>query len=326
MKNEILALLKENENTFISGQDICEKLKVSRTSIWKGINGLKNEGYIIESKSNNGYKLIASPDILTFEEISKNLNTDFIGRSIIHFDSIDSTNNKAKELANEGAASGTLVLSEEQTSGRGRMGRNWVSPKGTGIWMSIILRPDVNPVNAFKLTQVAVAAVSKTLEEFGVASYIKWPNDLIINGKKICGILTEMSAELTKINYVIMGIGINVNILGFPDELKDIATSLKIETGMTFERNNLISAILNNFQPLYSEFIEEESICSSINICREKSILIGKTLKVLKRDCTLTAKAIGITDDGQLTVVYENGKLENLISGEVSIRGMELYI
>ncbi len=326
MKSEILALLKENENTFISGQDICEKLKVSRTAIWKGINQLKLEGYVIESKSKNGYKLIFSPDILTYEEISKGLNTDFIGRRIINFDSIDSTNTKAKELANEGAAEGTLVVSEEQTSGRGRMGRNWASPKGTGIWMSIILRPDVNPINASKLTQVGVAAVAKALEESGVECYIKWPNDIVINGKKVCGILTEMSAELTKINYVIMGIGINVNMEKFPDEINELATSLKIETGKTFKRKTLISSILNNFQFFYNEFINEESIQNSIKICRDKSILIGRTLRVLKKDGTSTAKAVGLNDNGQLIVEYENGKVENLISGEVSVRGMELYV
>lgn len=326
MKERILGLLKTNSHNYISGQQISDDLNVSRTAVWKYINELKSEGYTIEAKSKNGYKLIASPDSLNYNEISEHLNTVFIGRKIHYFESLDSTNTTAKELASKGESEGAVILCEEQLDGRGRLGRSWSSPRGEGVWMSLILRPAVNPINASKLTQVAVAAVAKAFTEECIECYIKWPNDIVVSNKKLCGILTEMSAELTKINYVIIGIGINVNNSSFPENLKDIATSIKLQTNKTYLRKTLVAKILNNFEPLYNEFIIHENISSSIEICREKSYLIGKSIKVLHKGNEIIAIANGISDDGQLIVTYENGKTEELISGEVSIRGMELYI
>lgn len=328
MKREILQLLKENKDVFISGQDISEKLGVTRSAIWKYINQLKDEGYEIESMSRNGYKLISSPDILTLDEIEPYLTTNFIGRDIIHFDSIDSTNSKAKQLADTKESNGSIVISEEQTNGRGRLGRNWVSPKYKGIWMSIILKPDLSPIDAAKLTQTAAAAVVKAADELQIRTYVKWPNDIIINHKKVCGILTEMNAELTRINYVVVGIGINVNIdeAEFSDGIKEIATSLKIETKAPVNRQALAAKILNNFEILYTKFVEHNDIVSSINICRENSAIIGKEILVLNREKSIEAQVIDIDEDGRLLVKYADGKKESLISGEVSIRGTKGYI
>lgn len=328
MKEKILHLLKENEKNFISGQGISEKLGVSRTAIWKYINVLKEEGYEIESVSKRGYRLVSSPDLLSFEEVSKNLHTKYIGKNIMYFSTIDSTNNKAKELALDGSPNGTVVISEEQTLGRGRLGRNWVSPKYKGIWMSIILKPDTDPMNVPKVTQVGAAAVIKTLNELGIKATIKWPNDIVMNNKKICGILTEMSGELNKVNYVIMGIGINVNIdiEDFPEELKDIATSISHEEGRYLKRKDLVSSLLNNFEILYDEFEKEETINLSVNICRENSALIGKEVKIINRGKESIGKAVDLNDEGQLLVQYSDGKIDKIISGEVSIRGLYGYV
>lgn len=328
MKREILRLLKNNTDGFVSGQDISEKLGVTRTAIWKYINQIKEDGYEIESISKKGYRIISSPDLLTLEEIEPYLNTSFIGRNIIHFDSIDSTNSKAKQLADTVEADGTIIISEEQTNGRGRLGRSWVSPKHKGVWMSIILKPDLNPVEAVKLTQIVAAAVVEGSRELGIKALVKWPNDIVINHKKVCGILTEMSAELTRINYVVVGIGINVNIdeADFPEDIKDIATSLKIETKSPVNRQKLVGRILNNFEKFYIKFIRENDIKTSLNICRKNSALLGKDIIIMRREGNVEAKALDIDEEGRLLVQYPDGKQEFVISGEVSIRGKGNYI
>ncbi len=183
MKNEILKILKKNTDYFISGESISEDFNVSRSAVWKHINTLREEGYEIESQSRRGYKLINSPDILTYEEIEEYLKTEFIGRNIQYFESLSSTNIKAKEIAME-MPEGSIIISEEQTNGKGRLGRDWTSPKGKGIWMSIILKPDLEPTEVAKLTLIGAAAVHQGLEEMGINSKIKWPNDIIIENKK----------------------------------------------------------------------------------------------------------------------------------------------
>jgi BirA family transcriptional regulator, biotin operon repressor / biotin---[acetyl-CoA-carboxylase] ligase len=328
LKKVILSLLKENENDFVSGQDISDKLGVTRTAVWKYINQIKDEGYKIESLSKKGYRLISSPDILTLEEIEPYLNTNLIGRNIIHFDSIESTNSKAKQLADKGEAHGTVVISEEQTKGRGRLGRSWTSPKYKGVFMSIILRPGLSPVDAAKLTQTAAAAVVKATNALGISTCVKWPNDIVLNHKKVCGILTEMNAELTRINYVVVGLGINVNTeeFEFGEDIKDIATSLKIQTKTSVNRKELVAGILNNFEHLYTRFIDDNDIEASINICRENSAIIGKKIMIINREKNTEATAINIDDEGRLLVEYTDGKQESLISGEISIRGKGSYI
>lgn len=328
MKTEILRLLKKNSHEFISGQDISKLLGVSRTAIWKCINQIKDEGYEIESISNRGYRLVSSPDILTLEEIEPYLNTNFIGRKIIHFDSVESTNSIAKKIGDTDGSNGSVVISEEQTNGRGRLGRSWVSPKHKGIWMSIILKPDLNPVDAVNLTQTAAAAVVKASQELGIKTLVKWPNDIVVNSKKVCGILTEMSAELTKINYVVIGLGINVNIeeSEFPEDIRSIATSLKIQAGSTIDRKELAARILNNLEQLYTKLAKENNIEASLGICRENSAVIGKDVLIIKGEKPAEAHVLDIDDKGRLFVEYVDGRREHIISGEVSIRGKAGYI
>ncbi|NMM64848.1 biotin--[acetyl-CoA-carboxylase] ligase [Clostridium sp. P21] len=324
MKNRILHLLKENEGNFISGQIISEKLGVSRTAIWKYINTLRNEGYHIDSISNKGYNLTFSPDLLSFEEINENLTTKYIGRNLFYFESLDSTNTKAKELALKDASHGTIIISEEQTAGKGRLGRFFLSPKYKGIWISIILRPDIDPLKVPKITQIGAAAVVKACEAFNINVNVKWPNDIILNNKKVCGILTEMSGELNKVNYVVMGIGVNANIdeNDFPEELKNKATSISIETKNYIKRKEFVGILLNNFEKLYEEFVEEDNIKTSINICRKNSILIGKEIKIINRNKETLAKALDLDENGELIVELKDGNIYKVVSGEVSIRGI----
>jgi len=261
------------------------------------------------------------------EEVKGYLKTKFIGRDICYFDTIDSTNIKAKELATC-KAEGTVVISEEQTLGRGRMGRNWISPKGKGIWMSILLKPKICPMKVAKITQIGAAAVNLALNDIGIQSFIKWPNDIVINGKKVCGILTEMSCELNMINYVVMGIGINVNLdkKDFQGEVSKVGTSLKVETGKFVDRKKLLGVFLNRFEELYIPFVEEDDFNDILNVCREKSVLIGKKVKIIRGDEEKKGKVLDINEEGELVVSYEDGRIENVLSGEVSVRGIYGYV
>ena len=327
MKGKILKLLKDSGNEFVSGEKISEALGVSRAAIWKYINVIKEEGYEIEAISRKGYRIISSPDLLTFEEIKNFLDTKCIGKNIIYYDSIGSTNSKAKELAEAGEEHGTVIISEEQTSGRGRLGRSWVSPKYKGIWMSIILRPNIITKNISQITLLGAAAVQKAIMKMGISTSIKWPNDIILNSKKVCGILTEMSGEVDHINYLVMGIGINVNLQeeDVPFDLKDMATSLKLESGKYIERKLLLANVLNIFEELYSDFVQNGSIKETIEICRENSILIGKEVQLINRGKVTTAKAIDISDEGELVIEDSTGLIEYIVSGEVSVRGVYGY-
>ena len=324
MKGRILKLLKDSGNNFVSGQKISKELGVSRAAIWKYINAIKEDGYDIEAISRRGYRIISSPDILTFEEIKNFLNTEYIGKNIIYYDSIDSTNTKAKELAEMGQEHGTVIISEEQTTGRGRLGRNWVSPKYKGIWMSIILRPNIITENISQITLLGAAAVQKAIMKMDIKTSIKWPNDIVLNSRKVCGILTEMSGEVDHINYLVMGIGINVNLKeeDIPLDLKDVATSLTLESGKYIERKLLLSNVLNIFEELYNDFIEKGNIKETIEICRQNSILIGKEIQLINRGKITTAKAIDISDQGELVVENHQGMVEYVVSGEVSVSGI----
>ncbi|MBV4436973.1 biotin--[acetyl-CoA-carboxylase] ligase [Clostridium tyrobutyricum] len=328
MKDAILNLLKKSTEDFISGQIISEKLGVSRTAIWKYINILRKEGYTIDSYSKKGYKLISSPDILTYEEVKNIIHTKYIGQEFFYFDSIDSTNTVGKKLAEKGEPNGTIIVSEEQTMGHGRLGRNWVSPKYKGIWLSIILRPNVDPINVSKITQIAAAAMIRTLKSLKIDAFVKWPNDIVMNDKKICGILTEMSAELNRVNYVIVGMGINANLdkTDFNKDILNKATSLKIETNSSINRKIFLGTLINEFEKLYDEFQENFTVTKSIEICKKYSAVIGNDIKILHSGKEFYATAIDIEENGELVVQYKDGSIEKLISGEISIRGLNGYI
>jgi BirA family biotin operon repressor/biotin-[acetyl-CoA-carboxylase] ligase len=257
-------------------------------------------------------------DYLSGENISKHLNTEFMGRNVVFLETVDSTNTYAK---NNQLPHGSIVTCEEQTTGRGRLGRIWQSQKG--MCMSIVLIPEIQLSQISKITQVCAAAVAKALEELEINAKIKWPNDIFINGRKICGILTEMKTEMkTEMNkqpYVVVGIGMNINNDYFPDEIKDTATSLYMETGIIFEISMVAAKILNNFEVLYDEFING-NFKKSLDICREKSYVIGKTINLIENNTVRKATVVDIGHEGELVVVTEEGIREKIISGEVSVR------
>ncbi len=224
MKAEILRLLKECDG-YLSGQQICDYLHVSRTAVWKIIDQLKKEGYHIEAVRNKGYHLVESPDVISQAEIESLTKGRWAGGHVICFEETDSTNNRAKNGGEMGEEHGTLYVADRQTAGKGRRGRVWESPAGTSIYMTILLRPGLRPEKAPQMTLLMGIAVAEGIREVtGAKCKIKWPNDIVLNGKKICGILTEMSAEFTYINYVVIGAGINVNQEEFSDEIRDSAT------------------------------------------------------------------------------------------------------
>lgn len=316
MNYELLKLLKDR-NDYVSGEEISKQFNVTRSSIWKHIKSLKDQGYEIEGVSRKGYKLISSPDKVLPFEITENLNTKIIAQKILHFDEIDSTNIKAKSLANNNEDDGTLIISEKQIGGHGRFTRPWSSPEG-GLWFSLILRPHIEPIYSSKITQVAAAAIITTLKQYNIDALIKWPNDIYINGKKICGILTEMKCDMDRVDYVIPGIGINVNIPSFPEELSNKASSLLIEAETIFDRAKLLAEILNNFEILYLELINNHNFKPSLDICRNNSFIINKQAYWVTTAGKQKVTCVGIDDEGALIVKLENGEKKSVISGEIT--------
>ena len=326
MKGEILKLLKETDG-YVSGQELCRRFGVSRTAVWKVINQLKEEGYEIEAVRNRGYALKGAGDVLSEAELLSCLKTEWAGGRTVYFDATDSTNVQAKRLAEAHAPHGTLVVSDRQDGGKGRRGRSWASPSGVGIWMSLILRPEIAPSSASMLTLAAALAVREGIqEETGLSPLIKWPNDLVLNGKKICGILTEMSTELMEIQYVITGIGINVNQREFPLEIRDTATSLSLEAGRSFRRSSLIAAILKAFEKDYAAFLKTGDLSLLLEEYNACLVNRGKEVCILDPSGEYRAVAEGIDENGSLLVTLPDGTRREIISGEVSVRGIYGYV
>lgn len=326
MKEEILRLLRSTDG-YISGQELCNRFGVSRTAVWKAINQLKEAGYEIEAQQNKGYRLMAAPDLMTEAEIKSLMHTDWVAKEVLYFDTIDSTNTKAQELAEKGYPSGTLVVADKQESGKGRRGRSWVSPSGTGIFMTLMIKPDINPNNASMLTLVAALAVAKAITSVtGEEALIKWPNDIVINGKKVCGILTEMNAQFDYINHIVVGIGINVHNESFPEEISQMASSLMIEAGgKRFHRAQIIAETMSYFEQYYDTFLKTQDLSALVREYDELLVNRNKSVRVLDPKEPFDGKAMGITSKGELIVdTWESRKLVS--SGEVSVRGIYGYV
>ncbi len=328
-KSDILYMLRDAKD-YVSGQQLCERLGVSRTAVWKVINQLKAEGYQIESVTNKGYRLTESPDILSKSEISSRLKTEWAGRELYYFDETGSTNIDAKHYAEDGSKHGTVVVADMQTSGRGRRGRMWQSPSGSAIYMTIALKPDFLPEKASMLTLVMALSVAKAVSDItGIKAGIKWPNDITLNGKKICGILTEMDAEQDYIRHVVIGVGINVNNASpeeFPEEIRQKATSLKIESGRQYNRAELIGSALFNFEKNYDTFVRKLDLSELMEAYDEYLLNINASVRVLDPKGEFDGVAKGINEYGELIVEKEDGRTVLVYAGEVSVRGLYGYV
>ena len=333
MKEKILRALRENEEGYVSGADLCERFGVSRQAIWKNITSLKEIGYEIEAVQNRGYRLVSSPNRFYAPDILSRLPEDCLCRKVECFDTLDSTNTRIKQLAELGESEGTLVLAEEQTAGKGRRGRGWESEPGVGIWMTLLLRPKFAPTKIPGITLLTALALTKAVHEVcGVSAVIKWPNDVLIAKKKICGILTEMSSEENYVHYVALGIGINVNNSVFPQEIRDIAGSIFQQTGKKVNRAELAACMVRILCEYYRRFAEDKDLSSFVeeynavlaNRDEEVCVYYGM-IEQSSPEKTERGIARGIDSYGALLVEID-GKIKRIVSGEVSVRGLYGYV
>ena len=317
MKKKILELL-QNCPDFISGQELSERFGVSRTAVWKVIRQLEAEGYVIQP---------AQPDLLTEETIQNQIHTEWAGQQLVVFSETDSTNDQAKKLAEEGAGQGLLVVSDSQTAGKGRRGRSWESRVGEGIFMTLLLKPDIAPGNASMLTLVMALAVRAGIRQVtGIDTQIKWPNDVVLNGKKLVGILTEMSAQMNFIEYLVTGIGINANLREFPEELEDKATSLQKEIGHKVNRSALIAECMEKIEENYEIFVKTQDLSGLMAAYQEALVNQDQQVRVLEPGHEYTGVARGINAMGELLVEKEDGTITEVYAGEVSVRGLYGYV
>lgn len=333
MKEKILRELRKAGDGYISGTSLCTLLGVSRQAVWKNIVALKENGYEIESVSNKGYHLLAEPDTMYGPDILSRIPKDCLCKQVESFDCVDSTNTKAKQLAEAGSEEGLLVVAEKQTGGKGRRGRKWESEPGVGIWMSCLLRPTLPTEKISGLTLLAAMAIAKSVREVcQIECSIKWPNDVVIAKKKICGILTEMSSEEDYIHYVVVGMGINANTKRFPEELEDKATSIAIQTGKKVNRAALTAQVTKNLFEYYVQFEKDRDLSSFIDEYNGMLVNMNQEVRVYhgmvehrSEENTDSGIARGIDSDGAL-LVESDGEIKRVVSGEVSVRGLYGYV
>lgn len=320
LKDQLLQQLKDRKGDWISGEFLSNRMGVSRSAVWKQIAKLKEEGYAIKSSPKKGYLFKKASDKLLPNEIREGLETKFLGQGeILYFETMESTNKKARDLADGGAPEGTIVLSEAQTRGKGRKGRTWYSPPEGGIYISLILRPFISPAEAPKftlLTAVAIAEAVISLTRLNI--HIKWPNDILVHGKKLAGILTEMSTEMDAVNYIVVGLGLNVNTPAFPAEIREIATSILTETGEAFPRVTFIQEYLKKYEAYYDIF-KKAGFNPVIDRWKELSNIIGKKVEVEVVGNRFTGKAMDIDGDGALILKDNQGGIHRIISGDITL-------
>lgn len=321
MQKKILDILL-NADDFISGQEISEKLGVSRQAVWKSINALKEKGYEIQSVTNRGYRLVSSPNYLNESSLKSLLHNKIIGKNLIVLDSVNSTNDYLKKLGNEGCENGTVVAAREQTRGKGRLGRTWQSKKDDGIAFSVLLRPNVAPSEVSAITPLAGLAVCKAIREYTkLDCVIKWPNDIIIGRKKLVGILTEMSAEFDAVEYVITGIGINVDHTSFPEEIAFKATSLLLETGRHIDKNEFLACVLEHLE---NEFVKNnlELTPTALSEYTDLCATVGRSVTFQRGTRRISGMAVGVSEHGELKVMMSDGTISLVNSGEVTVQGI----
>jgi BirA family biotin operon repressor/biotin-[acetyl-CoA-carboxylase] ligase len=321
-KDQILAYLKEEKGKWVSGESLSRKMAVTRSAVWKHILRLKEEGYVIESSRKKGYFFRQSSDFLLANEIRERLETRVFGKQdIVYFQETDSTNLRAKSLADRGAPEGTVVIAESQTEGRGRRGRTWFSPAGEGIYVSVILRPALSPNEASRLTLLAAVAAAETLLDLTSLSVrIKWPNDIMVRGKKLAGILTQVSTEMDAVDYIVVGLGLNVNtpLKSFPADLRNSATSIQAEMNEPFPRIRLLRLYLERFEDRY-EMFRQSGFQPILERWKELSDVIGKRIRVDLLNHYCMGEVLDIDQDGILILREQDGTLQRILSGDVTL-------
>ncbi|MFJ7940182.1 biotin--[acetyl-CoA-carboxylase] ligase [Peribacillus sp. NPDC096622] len=322
LRSKLMEALSKADGAFISGQEIAEYIGCSRTAVWKHIEDLRSEGYSVEAVRKKGYRIISAPEKVSESEIQLGLETKTIGKMIHYQETVESTQKIAHQLANEGVQEGTLVVAEEQVSGKGRLMRSWHSPKFSGIWMSLILRPKIPIHEAPQLTLLAAVAVAQAIEDTtDLKPQIKWPNDILVNRKKVVGILTEMQAESDRIHSVIIGIGMNINqqLEDFPVELQEKASSLLIESGGTVSRSKVIQRALFRLENLYELYLDQ-GFMPIKDLWESYAISLGQVIKANTVNATIVGKALGITDSGVLLLEDEKGTIHSIYSADIEIQ------
>lgn len=321
MQTKIAEMLYSAKD-YVSGQEISEALGVSRQAVNKAVKALRDKGFEIESVTRKGYRLASMPNHLCEEAVRCYLDTELIGKNLIVLDSVTSTNDYLKALADKGAPTGTVVLAREQTAGKGRLGRVWQTKKDDGIAMSVLLRPELAPQEVSAITPLSGLAMCRGINEFCMLdSRIKWPNDIIVGSKKLVGILTEMSAELDRVDYTVTGIGINVEHTVFPEDIAHKATSILLETGRHINQNHLVAVLLSS--------LERELVSSryrltgtTVSDYRDLCATIGRQVTFSRGERRLSGMAVGISNSGELEVMMTGGIIMKVNSGEVTVQGI----
>jgi BirA family biotin operon repressor/biotin-[acetyl-CoA-carboxylase] ligase len=313
----VLKVLREARDA-ISGEYLAAQLGLSRAAVWKRVHRLKAQGYVIEGSPRRGYLLRAVPDKLLPEEVLQGLQTRRFTGPVHHYETLNSTNDLAKELAARGAPEGTVVVAEAQTGGRGRLGREWDSPPGAGLYVSLVLRPMLPPLELPQITLTTAVAVVRAIRRVaGVAPGIKWPNDLLLNGKKLGGILTEMETESDRIRHVVVGVGVNVNNPGFPPELAATATSLTLALGGSFSRVQLLQAWLEEFEELYDRFLNQ-GFTEILEEWKRFTVTLGRPATVRQGPREISGQALDVAADGALLLRTASGEIVRVTSGEIT--------
>ncbi|MED1666272.1 biotin--[acetyl-CoA-carboxylase] ligase [Brevibacillus laterosporus] len=318
IKQEILRAFRNHPQEFISGEYLSQNCNCTRAAVWKHIEELRQEGYEFEAVRKSGYRLVSSPDSLSAEEILSAMQTERIGKNIVAYETVPTTQALAHELASKGAPEGTLVVADQQTGGKGRLGRVWHSPKGTGIWMSLVLRPVIPIGRTPQMTLLTAVAMAKAIQEFQIPVKIKWPNDIFVNGKKVCGILTELHAEADRVNYLIIGIGINVNNQesDFDPVLQEVATSLRLALGEPLKRSQFIQVFCRIFEQLYLAYLSDGF--GQIKIEWEAlSMSLHRRVTVRTLQAVLEGEATGLNKEGVLLLRDDEGVMHKVYSADI---------
>ena len=317
MREKIKEIFIQSKHEFVSGEEISKRLEISRTAVWKHIEELKKEGYQFEAIRKKGYRLINDPDDISTDRLKGGLDTKWLGKEIVYFPELDTTQRIAHELARNGSPHGTIVITDEQKKGKGRLGRTWYSEKGKGIWMSIIIRPEFSFQQAPQITLLTSVILAKTLRKLYEKPFeIKWPNDLYIDGKKLSGILTEIHGEQDQIHYLIIGVGINTHASDFPEELEKKATSIQELMGQAPKRMTILHHFFREFEQSYARFIDE----GFQPFFEEYNQLLfgkGKAITVQQWNQQVEGEILGIDPNGYLLLQNENEEEIKVVSGDI---------